>query len=89
MGWHAINDQVREHLHTLCDVIVNSGVDCKIAVSHHVAYLYTNDIPLIDRLKKFRCLSNMSYTRAVINRPKNTIILKLYTSQDQIIIYLI
>lgn len=74
--WNVITDEVREDLHTVCNTIVDSGVDCKITVSHHVAYLYTNDIPLIDHLKTFRCLSGMSYTQAVVNRPKNTILLK-------------
>ena len=74
--WNVITDEVRADLHTVCRAIVESAADCKIAVSHHVGYLYTNDIPLIDHLKTFRCLSGMNYTRAVINRPKNTILLK-------------
>lgn len=76
MGWNLINDQVREDLHKVCDAINNSGADCKIAVSHHVGYLYTNDLALIDHLRTFRCLSGMKYSRAVVNRPKNTILLK-------------
>jgi hypothetical protein len=76
MHWNQITDKVREDLHAVCNAIVDSGSDCKIAVSHHVGYLYTNDIPLIDHLRSFRCLSGMNYTRAVINRPKNTILLK-------------
>lgn len=76
MGWNLINDQVREDLHAICDYIVDSGIDCKITVSHHVAWVYTNNIDLIDGLRKFRCLSNLHYTRAVINRPKNTFLLK-------------
>lgn len=82
--WNVITDEIRADLHTVCDVIINSGVDCKIAVSHHVTYLYTNDLPLIDQLRKFRCLSNVHYTRAVVNRPKNTVRLKksLYTTRS-------
>ena len=76
MGWNAINDQVRKDLHLVCDTIVDSGADCKIAVSHHVGYLYTNDLQVIESLRFFRCLSNVNYTRAVVNRPKNTILLK-------------
>jgi hypothetical protein len=76
MSWNTITDKVREDLHTICSSIVDSGVDCKIAVGHHVAWLYTNDWPLIDRIRKFKFLSNMNYTQAVINRPKNTILLK-------------
>jgi hypothetical protein len=76
MGWNLINDQVRADLHNVCDAIVDSGVDCKISVSHHVGYLYTNDLSLIDHLRSFKCLSGMKYSRAVINRPKNTVLLK-------------
>jgi hypothetical protein len=76
MGWNLINDQVRADLHSVCDAIVASGEDCKIAVSHHRGYLYTNSLELIDQLRPLRCLSGMTYSRAVINRPKNTILLK-------------
>lgn len=76
MGWNLINDQVREDLHRVCDTIVDSGADCKIAVSHHRGYLYTNDVTLIDHLRTFRCVYGMTYTQAVVNRPKNTILLK-------------
>ena len=76
MGWNLINDQVRADLHTICSAIVDSGIDCKIAVSYHVGWVYANDIELIDRLRKLRFLSNLHYTRAVINRPKNTVLLK-------------
>lgn len=87
MGWNLINDQVRIDLHTVCDIIIESGADCKIAVSHHRGYLYTNDLGLINQLKKLRCLSQMNYTRAVVNRPKNTILLKksLYTKRSYFI----
>ena len=76
MGWNLINDQVRADLHLVCAAIVASGADCKIAVSHHVGYLYTNSVELIDHLRTFRCLSGMKYSRAVVNRPKNIILLK-------------
>lgn len=76
MGWNLINDQVRLDLHNVCDAIVDSGADCKIAVGHHAGYLYTNELTLIDHLRTFRCLSGMKYTRAVVNRPKNTILLR-------------
>lgn len=76
MGWNAINDQVRADLHTVCSAVVESGADCKIAVSHHRGYLYTNSIELIDHLRSFRCLSGMQYSQAVVNRPKNIIVLR-------------
>jgi hypothetical protein len=82
MGWNLINDQVREDLHSVCDTIITSGTDCKIAVSHHVGYLYTNDLSVIEQLRNLKyksglpLLSNMRYTRALVNRPKNTVLLK-------------
>jgi hypothetical protein len=83
-GWNIITDQNREDLHTVCDIILDSGFKFKLAVSTNSGWLYTNDVELIDRLIPLRCLTSMKYTRAVINRPKNTVVLKnsLYTNRS-------
>lgn len=75
-GWNTITDQIRQDLHYVCDTIAESGVDYKLTVSSHVGWLYTNSIKLIKQLAQLRCLSGMHYTQAVINRPKNTVLLK-------------
>lgn len=73
-GWNEITSQIREDLHSVCDVL--SGVDCKLVVSTHFGWVYTNDINLVDHLRQVKCLRNKTYTQATINRPKNTILLK-------------
>ena len=75
-SWNEITDQIREDLHTICNIVTNSTGDCKLVVSTHFGWLYTNDPGLIDHLKQYRCLTNKTYTRAVVNRPKNTVRLK-------------
>lgn len=74
--WNNITEQVREDLHTVCTKITESATDCKLVVTSHFGWVYTNDTDLIDQLQQFKCLSQKSYTRAVIDRPKNTIRLK-------------
>ena len=75
-GWNEITAQIREDLHKVCDTILTSKVDCKLVVSTHFGWLYTNNLELISQLVTFRCLTGKRYTRAVVNRPKNTILLK-------------
>ena len=80
-GWNLITDEVRADLHLVCDTILDSNANCKLIVSTHFGWVYTNDVDLIIQLRHFRCLSNKYYTEAVINRPKNTVRLK--NSQHQ------
>ena len=75
-GWNAITDQIRQDLHLICDKILDSKTDYKLVVSTHFGWIYTNDLELINQLKAIRCLTNKTYTQAVINRPKNTVRLK-------------
>jgi hypothetical protein len=86
-SWNVITDQIREDLHVICDIVINSSSDCKLVVSTHFGWIYTNDPKLIDQLKQYRCLTNKNYTRAVVNRPKNTVRLKksLYQSRSYFI----
>jgi hypothetical protein len=86
-GWNKITPQIREDLHNVCDAILQSGVDYKLVVTTHFGWLYTNSITLIKQLMKFRCLSGMTYTQAVINRPKNTILLKNSPHQSRSYFY--
>lgn len=75
-GWNVITDQIRADLHLICDKILDSRVDCKLVVSTNFGWIYTNDHQLIDQLKSLRCLTNKTYTQAIVNRPKNTVRLK-------------
>lgn len=75
-GWNVITDEIRADLHLICNKILDSQVDCKLIVSTHFGWIYTNDLNLINQLKSLRCLTNKTYTQAVVNRPKNTVRLK-------------
>lgn len=70
-----ITDQVVQNLHDIADVLIAHS-DCKLVVSTDYAWVYTNDVQLIDQLASTRVLSSKTYTQAVVNRPANTIRLK-------------
>lgn len=86
-SWNVITDEIRANLHLICDTILNSTVGYKLVVSTNFGWIYTDDLELIDQLKSIRCLRNKTYTRAVVNRPKNTIRLKnsCYSSRSYFI----
>lgn len=76
-GWRINNEitaQIREDLHTVCDLLIPA--DCKLVVSTNFGWIYTNDLALVNQLRTTRCLTNKTYTQAIVNRPKNTIRLK-------------
>lgn len=76
VGYNEITDEIRQDLHTTHDLIAESNVDCKLIVSSHAGWLYTNDANFINHLQQFRYFFNKTYTEAVVNRPKDTILLK-------------
>jgi len=78
-GLNPITDQVREDLHRVCDMLADKT--CKLVVSTNFGWVYTNDLTLIDQLRQVRCLTNKTYTQAVVNRPRNTVRLKRSTYQ--------
>ena len=71
-----ITDQTVDDLHTLAEILLTATVEFKLVVSVDQARVYTNDSKLINQLDQLICLSNKTYTRAQISRPKNTIRLK-------------
>ena len=71
-----INDENVTNLHTLTDVLLRSRVDFKLVTSVGQAWIYTNDIELIDRVNQLDFLIWRTYTQAQVDRPKNTIKLK-------------
>ena len=74
--WKEITVETAENLHTVCDVILNSGVDYKCVVGPHNAWVYSNELSLIENLGNLPCTLWVMYTEAVITRPKNTLKLK-------------
>lgn len=86
-GWNEITAQVRSDLHQVCSIVLDSEIDCKLIVSLHVGWVYTNQPELIDQLRALRCLSSKTYTQAVINRAKNTIALRKSQYQNRAYFY--
>jgi len=71
-----ITEKTVEDLHRLADVLINTASEFKLVVGVGQAYVYTNNLVLIDQLNDWTELTNKTYTRAEISRPKNTIQLK-------------
>jgi hypothetical protein len=74
--WNDITDEVEQNLYDFANILRNSGVDLKLVVSSNCGWVYTNSVELINKLKPMRMLTGKKYTEAVIDRPKNTILLK-------------
>lgn len=74
--WKSITEKTVEDLHAVADVLLNSKFEFKLVVTVDQGYVYTNNLKLIDQLSFMPVLGYPSYTRAVINRPKNTIALR-------------
>jgi hypothetical protein len=71
-----ITDENVTNLHTLTDLLLRSQVDFKLVTSVSSAWIYTNNVHLIEQVKDLDFLICKTYTEAKINRPKNTIKLK-------------
>lgn len=71
-----IEDDTVANLHTLCDVLLTSGIEFKLVTSVATAWIYTNDLTLIKTVDSLDFLLEKTYTEAVITRPKDTIRLR-------------
>jgi len=71
-----ITDKTVEDLHTLAEVLLTTFTDFKLVVTVNQGHVYTNDLILIDQVDQLGFLKQKYYTRAMVNRPKNTIKLK-------------
>jgi hypothetical protein len=74
-----ITDETVANLHELTDILLRSRVDFKLITSVSQAWVYTNNVELIEELSQFDFLIGQQYTQAVVNRPKNTIKLRAPT----------
>lgn len=71
-----IRPYTKDRLHEIADILINTKSEYKSVVSVDNMWVYTNDLNLISDLDNLHYLSSVTYTRAVVNRPKNTIIVK-------------
>jgi hypothetical protein len=74
--WKEITEKTISDLHNVADHLLNAPAEFKLVVSIDQGWIYTNDTDLIDTLSQTRELSCLSYTQAVITRPKDTVQLK-------------
>lgn len=81
-----ITDLDVENLHALTDHLLKTPADFKLITSVSYAWIYTNDIQLLEELTELRFLLYKQYTQAIIDRPKDTI--KLRNPQHQFRSYL-
>ena len=71
-----ITDENIENLHTLAETLIKTTSDFKLVTSVESAWVYTNSLTLLKKLKSNQTLKRKVFTEAVINRPKNTVVLK-------------
>lgn len=65
-----------EDLHAVTEFLITAPEEFKLIVTINQAYVYTNDTIMINRLDRMPCLNHKSYARALITRPKDTVVLK-------------
>lgn len=73
--WQDITPQMRENLHTVADFLIATPTEYKLVISIDMAWIYTNDAPMLDELSEC-LLYAKKFSEAVVNRPRNTIVLK-------------
>lgn len=71
-----ISDDTVKNLHELTDLLLNSGVEFKLITSVSTAWLYTNNLKLINQVDQLSFIQSKTYSQAQVTRPKDTIRLK-------------
>ena len=74
--WREITPEAVTNLHTVADTLLFSGLDYKLVVSLDQAYVYCNDVELLNKLDGLEFLRYKTWTQAQVTHPKNTVILK-------------
>ena len=71
-----ISQDTIDHLHDICDTIRASSQEFKVVVGVSQVWVYTNDTELPEALDKKTFLQWKRFTKAVVDRQKNTILLR-------------
>ena len=74
--WKPITEKTVADLHELTRTLLGISSAFKLVVTVNQAYVYTNDLSLIDQLRIMPILQHQTFSRATINRVRNTIQLK-------------
>jgi hypothetical protein len=73
----AITDDMVQNLHAMCDVLTNTQHQRKLIVESDLVRVYANNSQLFnDVTQAVPALYSVKYTRAVIDRPRNSVKLK-------------
>jgi hypothetical protein len=71
-----ITDQVVQNLHTLANLLTATTAEFKLVISVNRAWIYSNNLKLLNQLNTLEFLADKHYSQAQVTRPKNTIQLK-------------
>lgn len=71
--WKDITETTESNLHDFADQLITATVPFKLVTSVDQAWVYTNDVELIETLYDNHNLKYKQLSEAVINRPKNSI----------------
>ena len=74
--WKEITAKTISDLHELAELLITAKEDFKLVVTVNQGYVYANDLSLIRRLNQLALLQFKTYTKAMVDRPKDTIRLK-------------
>ena len=74
--WKPITRETEENLHAVADILLGSNIPYKMVVSTEYAWIYTNGVQLINQLDALQVIYARRYSQAVVNRPKDTLLLK-------------
>lgn len=78
-----ITKETGDALHALADHLLNTTHDYKLVTSVDRAWVYTNNLNLMNQLDQLTALENKFYTEAIIDRPVDTIKLKQSVYQQR------
>jgi hypothetical protein len=74
--WKDITESTIKNLHDVADTLLESNIDFKLVTSVETAWVYTNDRSLLTQIDNLNFLKWKTYTKAIVDRPRNTIKLK-------------
>lgn len=76
-SYRHISDDMVDNLHTICDTLLTTQHQYKLVVNSGCMRVYTDNTALFaEILSAVPSIVNVSFSRAVINRPRNTVKLK-------------
>jgi hypothetical protein len=74
--YQEITEKTLQDLHKLADVLLATQEEFKLVVGINEGHVYSNNMALLINLSTMPELTHKTYSRAEINRPKNTVLLR-------------